>query len=285
MSDHKLSAEYRRMLDQDPPEKKENEELLRRAYTGTDEDKWVVVTRNARMVLWVISRHFSDKTSNDTFSDGLWGLFTAVSRLKENCSVQEFFGYSHKYIMGYVQQGVIQRGSQLAKFRYTNRREISLDQFDGTDDDSVKMEIENPNEASPVDMLGREDAGLYSESLIEFICDHPALRLTDLQKERFRLLARHGGNLSSAAREAGVSAERMRVIKVLVEERLFRLIDSHPGLQHQLEATYGIPNVRQYSKTIRQVEPAEDAPVDDEASRQAQVTYLDPVSVEYLESA
>ena len=281
MSNYQLSAEYKRMLDEEPPTREENDILLKKAFEGTDEDKWEVVTRNARMVLWVISRHFSNKTSNDTFSDGLWGLYTAVTRLREDCSVQEFFGYSHKYIMGYVQQGVIQRGSQLAKFRYTNRPEVSLDKFDGTDEDTFKMEIENPNALNPDDQLGESDARVYSSAFIDFVCEHPAMRLTELQKERFRLLGRHGGNLSSAAREVGVSAERMRVIKVLVEERLFKLIDSNPGLQHQLESTFGIPNVREYSVKLR-----EESQSAQETSAEGQlVTYLDPSELEYLQSA
>ena len=285
MSDHLLSAEYRRMLDREPPTKEENNELLKTAFNGTDEDKWEMVTRNARMVLWVISRHFSDKTSNDTFSDGLWGLYTAVTRLREGCSVQEFFGYSHKYIMGYVQQGVIQRGSQLAKFRYISKREVSLDKFDGSDDDTMRMEIENPNALAPDECLGSDDARIYSSKFIDDLCENPALRLTELQKERFQLLARHGGNLSSAAREAGVSAERMRVIKVLVEQRLFNLIDSNPGLQHQLESTYGIPNVREFSKTRRQLNNLQAQEISQQEGDGHLVEYLDPSALELLESA
>ncbi len=248
MSQSALCSEYQRMLDQDPPTKDENRALLKAAYEGTETEKWELVKRNGRIVSWVVGRYFSDYTSNDTFSDGLWGFFTAVTRLKEGCSPQEFFGYSHKYIRGYVQQGVIGRNSQLSRFRYVGVREMSLDEYDGTSDDKGKMEVENPLDVSPLEVLAERDTRDYSKSFIDRVCEDPGMRLTQVQKDRFALLARHGGNLSSAAREAGVSAERMRVIKCLVEKRMFSVIDTKAGLEQELTDNYGVPKLYEHRR-------------------------------------
>ena len=254
MSQSALCLKYREMLDREPPTKAENVEFLRLAYEGTEDEKWDLVKRNARIVLWVIGRYFNDYMSNDTFSDGLWGFYTAVTRLKEGATPQEFFGYSHKYIRGYVQQGVIQRNSQLSRFRYVGVREMSLDEYDGSSDDRSRLEVENPIDLSPADVLSEQDTRAYSKAFIDRVCEDPGMRLTDVQKERFALLARHGGNLSSAAREAGVSAEWMRVIKRLVEERMFAVVDSRKELERELTDNYGVPNLYQYRRDTEVVE-------------------------------
>ena len=97
------------------------------------------------------------------------------------------------------------------------------------------------------------------------------MRLTEVQKERFKLLARHGGNLSSAAREAGVSAERMRVIKVLVEKRLFTVLNSNERLETEVRATYGLTRNHEYTT------PAEE-PIETPTVRLHQ---YDPTAEEY----
>ena len=78
--------------------------------------------------------------------------------------------------------------------------------------------------------------------------DTKALEMWDRQKDRFALLARHGGNLSSAAREAGVSAERMRVIKCLVEQRMFNVIDTKADLEQELTDNYGVPKLHEHRR-------------------------------------
>ena len=105
------------------------------------------------MVSWVLARRFSNNVCDESFSDGLWGFYTAVTRLRKGATPQEFFGYCHKYIMGYVQQGVIQRASQLSKFRYVNAREFSMDKFDGSSEDTPKFEFDDPNDVTPSEEL------------------------------------------------------------------------------------------------------------------------------------
>lgn len=117
----------------------DNIPLFLKALSGSEDEKWDFVFKNASLISKIIWGDFSSRYNDidACFSDGLFGFYTALSRFKLDPdipsvnNIRKFIRYSRFYIKFYILDNIKKRGSQLSipatKITSENIEELSMD--------------------------------------------------------------------------------------------------------------------------------------------------------------
>lgn len=229
-----LSKIYNEMLKTDPPNKKENLELIKRCADGEDSVIWDVVIKNARLVFYVLKQNFSQQINDETFSDGLWGLYLAIKNMKDPDSKNfSFTAYAIKYIFGHIIKGLQSRQTQLssASRKHVTQTSLDAEYKNGEDGNSKRLEIPTEHDEQPDHIIAERDRSKYLREVSSFLVDN--IKLSEGQRRIVDGLMKHEGKGNLVAQEIGVSRQHVSEVKKRVREKMEKLLSQNPKLKSQ----------------------------------------------------
>ena len=152
-----------------------------------------------------------------------------------------FYVYCEKYIFGHLMMGWKDRTSQFKRNSYQKYRptQISMNQdfknFDGGDAGSADfLKPIDPTEGNPRDKMLFEDEKVFAKQLIAKFFDDGEINITDSQRKIILAYMKHNGNGAEAARELGVSRERVRRAKNVVIRKIKQYFARNDDVREEL---------------------------------------------------
>jgi hypothetical protein len=228
-----LSEQYEKLLKYDPLSEKETMALIRKVQNGNVEAAWYLVCKNTKLVFRVLLHGFPKYVNDESFSDGLLGLYKAITRIRRGTYFGHFVRFSVGYIRGYILNGIQCRSSQLSPSRitsgYKNCNEISKDEvIEGNDSDfPAFFGFFDPTVLESADYFAKEDGRVLARKIFQH-----AYR-TQNQAIFLSLMLKHNGNVAEIAKEMKKSRQYIHGVKNGIRKNLIIYLRCHPNMAEE----------------------------------------------------
>ena len=229
-----ISEHYKKLLNYDQLSQEETMALVAKVQDGNKEAAWDLVCKNTKLVFRILFNHYPNHVNDESFSDGIFGLYNAIIRIREGSFFGHFVRFSTAYIKGYILRGIQRRSTQLSPSRTKNGfhtfSEISKDEIfeDYENDYPAFYGFFDPSALSPADSYSDEDR----KEFIKRIAKHAYH--TNNQATVFFLMGKFDGDIVEVAREMKKSRQYIHKVKNSIRKNLVVYLQKNPDVTEEL---------------------------------------------------